>query len=153
MAATGLELQHVLNDRRVAPAARSVAAIDPLMTIGALLGCIALFHVPFKGAYLILALLVFSLTFPGRAPAAGNVGALARETLASWSLTVVVLAVIGWATRTVDVFDQRVLLAWLLATPFARVAGQLALPPLLRGLYASRRAQRVAVIVGACELG
>ena len=153
MAATGLELQHALNDRRVAPAARSVVAIDALMTIATLLGCIALFHVPYQGAYLILGLLVFSLTFPGSAPAAGNVGTLAREAVASWSLTVVVLGVIGWATRTVEVFDQRVLLAWLLATPLARVAGHLALPPLLRSLYAARHARRVAVIVGACELG
>jgi putative colanic acid biosynthesis UDP-glucose lipid carrier transferase len=153
MAATGLELQHVLNDRRVAPAGRGVAAIDALMTIAALLGCIALFHVRYQGAYLILGLLVFALTFPGNAPAATSVGMLTREAVASWSLTVVVLAVIGWATGTVEIFDQRVLLAWLLATPLARVAGHLALPPLLRGLYSSRRAQRVAVIVGACELG
>src|ERR1700758_1978702 len=109
MAATGLELQRALNDRRGAPAARSVAAIDALMTIGTLLGCIALFHVRFQGAYLILGLLVFSLTFPGNAPAVGSVGALAREVAASWSMTVMVLAVIGWATRTVEVFDPHVL--------------------------------------------
>jgi len=153
MAATGLELQRVLTDRRVVPAARGVAAIDPLMTIATLLSCIALFHVRFQGAYLILALLVFSLTFPGSAPAAGSVRALAREVTASWCITVTVLAVIGWATRTVDVFDQRVLLAWLLATPVARFTGHLALPLLLRRVFAARRAQRVAVIVGACELG
>jgi putative colanic acid biosynthesis UDP-glucose lipid carrier transferase len=153
MAVTGLELQHVLTDRRVAPAARGAAAIDPLMTIATLLGCIVLFHVRFQGAYLILGLLVFSLTFPGKALAAGNIAALAREVAASWSITVMVLAVIGWATATAGVFDPRVLLAWLLATPFTRVAGHVALPPLLRRLYATRRAQRVAVIVGACELG
>ena len=153
MAATGLELQHALNERRVAPAARGVAAIDPVMTIAALLACIALFHVRFQGAYLILGLLVFSLTFPGNAPAAGTVGALVREVAASWSMTVTVLALIGWATRTVEVFDPHVLLAWLVATPLTRVAGHLALPPLLRRLYAGRNAQRVAVIVGACELG
>ena len=153
MAATGLELQHALTDRRVAPAPRGVAAIDPLIAIGTLLGCMALFHVPFQGAYLILGLLVFSLTFPGQSPGAGNPGALAREVAASWSITVVVLALIGWATRTVEVFDQHVLVAWLVATPFARVLGHIALPPLLRSLYSARCAQRVAVIVGACELG
>ena len=150
MAATGLELQHSLSDRRVAPAAQLTAALDPLITIGALLVCIALFKVRFQGAYLILALLVFSLTFPGRAPLAGSVQALAREIATSWCVTVTVLAVIGWATRTLDVFDPRVLLAWLLATPAARFAGHLALPPLLQRVYAARR---TAVIVGACELG
>ncbi len=150
MAATGLELQHTISDRRVAPAAQLISALDPLITIGTLLLCIALFKVRFQGAYLILALLVFSLTFPGRAPGAPGVQALAREVAASWCITVAVLAVIGWATRTLDVFDPRVLLAWLLATPAARFAGHLALPPLLQRVYTARR---TAVIVGACELG
>jgi len=41
-----------------------------------LLLCIALFHDRFQGSYLILALLVFSLTFPGQAPNASGVGTL-----------------------------------------------------------------------------
>jgi Undecaprenyl-phosphate glucose phosphotransferase len=153
MSATGMQLQREFLDRRAAPAAEVVAAIDPVMTIGALLGCIAFFHVRFQGAYLILALLVFSLTFPGKVPAGGSVRALAREVTTSWFVTVTLLAVIGWATRTVEAFDQQVLVAWLLATPAARVTGHLALPPLLQRLFAAGRAQRVAVIVGACELG
>jgi putative colanic acid biosynthesis UDP-glucose lipid carrier transferase len=153
MSATGLQLQRDFPDRRVAPAAQVVGVIDPLMTIGALLLCLALFRVRFQGAYLILTLLVFSLTFPGRVPAGGSGPAVAREVAASWCITVMVLAAIGWATRTVEVFDQRVLLAWLLATPVARFAAHLALPPLLQRVYAARRAQRIAVIVGACELG
>lgn len=151
MSATGLQLQHDFLDRRAAPAS-VVAAIDPLMTLGTLLACIALFHVRFQGAYLILSLLTFSLTFPGTTPSGASIRALAREVATSWLVTVLVLLVIGWATRTGSAFDQRVLLAWLLATPVARFAGHLALPPLLR-VYAARRAQRVAVIVGACELG
>jgi len=38
-----------------------------------LLLCVALFHVRFDGAYLILVLVVFSLTFPGGAPNATSV--------------------------------------------------------------------------------
>jgi putative colanic acid biosynthesis UDP-glucose lipid carrier transferase len=153
MSATGLQLQREFLERRVAPATQVVAVIDPLMTIGALLFCIVMFRVRFQGAYLILALLVFSLTFPGKAPAGGSVQALAREVATSWCITVTVLAVIGWATGTVGAFDQRVLLAWLLATPAARLAAHLALPPLLQHLFAASRAQRVAVIAGGCELG
>jgi putative colanic acid biosynthesis UDP-glucose lipid carrier transferase len=43
--------------------------------------------------------------------------------------------------------------AWLLATPAARFTGHLTLAPLLQRLFAAGRTQRVAVIVGACELG
>ena len=153
MATTGQQLQREFLDRRVAPAAQLMSAVDPLMTIGALLLCIAFFGVRFQGAYLILALLVFSLTFPGRIPAGESARALAREVGASWCITAAVLAVIGWATQTLEAFDPRVMMAWLLAAPAARFAGHLALPPILQRVYAGRRAQRVAVIVGACALG
>ena len=130
-----------------------MTVIDPLMTIVALLGCLALFHVRFQDAYLILALLVLLLTFPGKVPDGRGVRALATEIAMSWCVTVTLLAVIGWTTRTTEVLDQHVLLAWLVATPAARLAGHLTLPSLLQHLYAAGRAQRVAVIVGACELG
>jgi putative colanic acid biosynthesis UDP-glucose lipid carrier transferase len=153
MGATDLELQRDFSARRASRGGQVVAVIDPLMTIAALLGCIALFHVRFQDAYLILALLVFLLTFPGKAPTGQGVRALATEITASWFATVTVLALIGWATRTADVFDQHVLFVWLLATPAARLAGHLTLPQLLQRVYAAGGAQRVAVIVGAAELG
>jgi Undecaprenyl-phosphate glucose phosphotransferase len=118
-----------------------------------LLLCVALFRVRFDGAYLILVLVVFSLTFPGGAPNATSVGALARDVLTSWSMTVALLLFIGWATGTTETFDQRVLLAWLLATPIARFAAHLAIPRLVLHLFAAAGAQRVAVIAGACGLG
>lgn len=153
MGATDLELQRDISARRSVRTAPAVAVIDPLMTIVALLGCLALFHVRFQDAYLILALLVLLLTFPGKVPDGRGVRALATEIAMSWCVTVTLLAVIGWTTRTTEVFDQHVLLAWLVATPAARLAGHLTLPSLLQRLYAAGRAQRVAVIVGACELG
>jgi len=144
------QIQRPFFEPRVAPATQVMASIDPLVTIGVLLLCVALFRVRFDGAYLILLLVVFSLTFPGGAPNATSVGALARAVLTSWSMMVVLLLLIGWATSTTETFDQRVLLAWLLATPVARFATHLAIPRLLLRLFT---AQRVAVIAGACGLG
>src|SRR2546430_11295687 len=146
-------IQRPFFEPRVASATQVMAAIDPLVTIGVLLLCAALFHVRFAGAYLILALVVFSLTFPGGAPHASSAGALARDVLTSWSMTVAVLLFIGWATSTTETLDQRVLLAWLLATPVARFATHLAIPRLLRRLFTAAGVQRVAVIAGACGLG
>jgi putative colanic acid biosysnthesis UDP-glucose lipid carrier transferase len=153
MSSTGLQLQPQFLDRRAPPAAQLVSLIDPLATIGALLLCTAVFDVRFQGPYLILALLVFSLTFPGNVSKVTGARTLAREILASWCITVAVLAVIGWATRTAPAFEPRVLLAWLVAAPAARFGAHLALPPLLHRLFSAERAQRVAVIAGACELG
>jgi putative colanic acid biosynthesis UDP-glucose lipid carrier transferase len=153
MASAGLQLQREFLDRRVQPAAQVVAAIDPVVTLSALLACVTLFHVSFQGPYLILALIVFSLTFPGHAPQAMRARTLARAVTTSWCITVALLLLIGWATRTGEAFDQRVLMAWVLATPAARFAAHLALPPLLQRLFAAESAQRVAVIAGAGELG
>src|SRR5947207_14947082 len=130
-----------------------MALIDALVTIGVLLLAMALFRVPFDGPYLILSLVVFSLTFPGRSPGASTVGALAGEVVIAWVTTVALLLFIGWATGTMEIFDPRVLRAWLIATPVARCAAHLGVPKLLLRLLAAEGAQRVAVIAGACGLG
>jgi putative colanic acid biosynthesis UDP-glucose lipid carrier transferase len=142
-----------LFEPRVATATQVVTLVDPLVTIGALLACVALFGVRFDGPYLILALVVFSLTFPGSSPNTGSRGALAREVLTGWGTTVGLLLFIGWATRTLETFDQHVLLAWLAATPVVRYATHLGVPRLMLRVLAAHGGQRVAIIAGACDLG
>ena len=153
MSASDLQPQRDFLHGGLAPEIQILAAIDPVLTIGTLLLCIVLFRVPLQGAYVILALLVFALTFPGKVMAGAGARALAGEIASSWCTTVAVLLLIGWATRTLEAFDHRVLLTWLVATPAARFAGHLGLPPLLQRIYAVGSARRIAVIVGACELG
>jgi exopolysaccharide biosynthesis polyprenyl glycosylphosphotransferase len=131
-----------------APAAQVLTSIDPLVTIGVLLLCAAMFGARLDSAYMILALLVFSLTFPGSTLNTASVGTIARRVAGSWCATVALLLLIGWATRTVEAFDQRVLAAWLLVTPVARVGAHVTIPQLLLRLLADERKQRVAVIAG-----
>jgi putative colanic acid biosynthesis UDP-glucose lipid carrier transferase len=72
------------------------------------------------------------------------------EIVTGWLAIVGLLALLGWATRTLDAFDQRVLLAWALATPGALFAAHRLLPrvlPRVQGL------QKVALIAGANDLG
>ncbi|HLX81855.1 MAG TPA: undecaprenyl-phosphate glucose phosphotransferase [Burkholderiales bacterium] len=153
LAAHESQQQQRFLDHQIAPATLVRAVVDPVVTIGTLLLSAVACDVPFEGAYLILALIVFSLTFPGRLPEATGARALAGEVASSWLMTVAILLFIGWATRTLAIFDQRVMLAWLLATPAARFAAHLVMPPVLLRLFAAERAQRVAVIAGGCELG
>jgi len=140
-------------DHQITPAALAQALIDPAAMIGALFVCAAAFGAPFEGAYLILALIVFSLTFPGTKPKGTSPRALASEITRSWAVTAALLLLIGWATRTVSSFDPRVLAAWVVAAPGLRLAAHLAMPGLLRRVFAAEGAQRVAVIAGASELG
>jgi putative colanic acid biosynthesis UDP-glucose lipid carrier transferase len=139
--------------QQLAPAALAQAALDPLVTIGALLACILVFGGRIEGPYLILALIVFSLTFPGSPPKHTDVPALAGDVLSGWLAIVALLLLIGWATRTLDSFDPGIILAWVLATPLVLIAANLLLPAILPRLLASEGVQRTAVIAGNGELG
>jgi len=138
---------------QLAPGALVQMALDPVVTIGALL--ISAFAVgeAFEGPYLILSLIVFSLTFPGSSPKSVSVRALVGDVLISWLVVVALLLLIGWATRTLGSFDRRVVFAWVLATPVALVAAHLLMPVVLPRLLAAEGLQRVAVIAGEGDLG
>ena len=58
-----------------------------------------------------------------------------------------------WATRTLGVFDPRVVFAWTLATPVTLFIARALMPVLMLRLLAVEGAQRVAVIAGEGELG
>jgi putative colanic acid biosynthesis UDP-glucose lipid carrier transferase len=137
----------------LAPTALVRMLLEAVVAIGALAACAAFHHARFDGPYIILALLVFSLTFPGRAPRGTSPGAIARETLSGWILVVALLLTLGWATRTLGSFDERVLVSWVAVTPVALFAAQLAVPLVLPRVMAAEGIQRVAVIAGAGPLG
>ena len=127
--------------------------LEPAVAIATLVACAAAVNVPFGAAYIILALLVFSLTFPAQAPRATSAGALAREVLGGWLLVVGLLLMLGWATRTLGSFDERVLVVWVAITPIAMFTAHVLTPYVLPRLLAAEGAQRVALIAGAGPLG
>jgi putative colanic acid biosynthesis UDP-glucose lipid carrier transferase len=127
--------------------------LEPAVAVGTLGAAAAWYRVPFGGEYLILALLVFSLTFPGRLPRASSAGGIARDVLSGWILTVALLLLLGWATRTLGAFDPRVLLAWVSVAPAALFAAYLVVPVVLPRLMQAEGVRRKAVIAGAGDLG
>src|SRR3954462_7758612 len=92
------------------------AAVDPAVSIGTLAAVVAFFGGRFDGGCLILALLVFALTFPGSLAGEAidgrraGAGELALDIATGWIAIVGLLVLLGWASRTLAVFDQRVLL-------------------------------------------
>jgi putative colanic acid biosynthesis UDP-glucose lipid carrier transferase len=138
---------------QLAPAALVRVALDPLVAIGMLLLSTFMFSAPFDGHYLILVVLVFALMFPGTAPDSVSLPALARSILANWLVIGALLLLLGWATQTLDAFDQRAILAWIVMTPFALFGAHRLLPVVLPRLLAASSLQRTAVIAGANDLG
>jgi len=130
------------------------AAIDPLVAIATLAAAVAAFGGRFDGACLILALLVFAMTFPGSlAREAGSAGELMLDIVAGWAAIVALLLLLGWSSHTLEIFDPRALLAWTFVTPAALFAAHRALPLVLPRLLAAEGLRKTAVIAGANDLG
>ncbi|HYC36404.1 MAG TPA: undecaprenyl-phosphate glucose phosphotransferase [Usitatibacter sp.] len=127
--------------------------LEAFVAIGTLAASAWYFREPFHGPYIILSLLVFSLTFPGQPPRGTSAGAIARDVLAGWILIVALLLTLGWATRTIGSFDERVLVAWVAITPLVMFAANMAAPVLLPRVLAAEGLKRTAVIAGAGSLG
>ncbi len=123
------------------------ACIDPLVAIGTLAAAVSFFGGRFDGACLILALLVFAMTFPGSLArdGGGSAGELALDVGAGWLAIVALLAFLGWASRTLELFDPRAILAWSLATPAALFAVHRLLPVLWPRVLAAEGMQKMAV--------
>jgi len=138
---------------RPGPTALLRALLDPLIADAVLLATVMGFHGRIEGPYLILALLMFSIAFPSRIDWSAPNGALLRNILADWLAIVGLLLLLGWASRTLGAFDQRVILVWLLATPLAIFAARSLLPAILTQMWATQGPHRTAVIAGANDLG
>ena len=148
------DTQSYLLHSRPSPTALLRAAVDPAVAIAILLISVLWFEGRFDGPWLILALLVFSMTFPGD-PARDTVraGELAGSIATSWLSIMAILLLLGWASGTLAVLDPHALLAWLIATPPALFAAHRLVPILLPRVLAAQGVQKTAVIAGANEAG
>jgi hypothetical protein len=89
------------------------AAPDSVVAIAILAAAVSVFGAGFDGAFVILALLVFAMTFPdGLIRDRLESGDLMLEIATGWIAVVGLLALLGWATQTLAAFDERVILAW-----------------------------------------
>jgi putative colanic acid biosynthesis UDP-glucose lipid carrier transferase len=151
---TSLRAQSRLLHSQPGPGALLQAAVDPVVSIATLAAAVSAFGGRFDGACLILALLVFAMTFPGSlASETNSAGELMLDIVTGWLAIVALLLLLGWASRTLGAFDQRVLLAWALGTPAALFAAHSLVPRLLPRLLAAEGLRKTAVIAGANELG
>ncbi|HET7766793.1 MAG TPA: undecaprenyl-phosphate glucose phosphotransferase [Burkholderiales bacterium] len=152
MLATDHSQRQILN-QRLTPAALVQAALEPLVAEAALFVIALAFGESFGGPYLILALILFSLTFPGDASRASTSRALAIDVFTGWLVVIGLLLLIGWATQTLGSFSSPVLVTWALATPALLFIARMLIPVVLPRLMAAEGVQRAAVIAGEGELG
>jgi len=128
-------------------------SLDALIAVGLLLAVAHYYEEPFQGKYLILALIVFSLTFPGAVYSSGSPLGLARDVLLNWFIVLIILLFFGYASGYLWGFPPSMVIAWSAAVPIALYLAHATLPLLLPKLLALEGVRRNAVIAGSSELG
>jgi putative colanic acid biosynthesis UDP-glucose lipid carrier transferase len=103
--------------------------------------------------YLILSVIVFSLTFPGTPRLQSSVWRMCFDVLFSWFWIAALLLFLAFATRYTREFSNPVLLAWLWVAPLSQIVGHLALRSLAPTLLSLQGPPQRAIIVGMNDQG
>lgn len=127
-------------------------SLDPVLIVGSLVVITLALGRQFDAPTLVLALIAFSLTFPGGLSLVANPWTHLKDILVSWGVIVLILLFFGYATKFLWTFDPVVLLAWVAFVPvvlyIAHRGAPLVLPKILE-----MEGYRSAVIVGVTETG
>ncbi|MFC5462405.1 undecaprenyl-phosphate glucose phosphotransferase [Massilia niabensis] len=133
--------------------------LDPLIIMGALYVSSIAFEEPFSGYSLVLMILAFFISSavyqhidPYRTWRSGRMLAYTRDIVFGWCVTIGVLYFLGSASGLKYYYDERVLLAWVIATPAALLASHIVVRRAAGGPDRSREVRSV-VVVGANEVG
>ena len=126
--------------------------LDPFVAVLVLIGCTLYFDEPFRGPYPILALIVFTLTFPGKWPEV-SLRAFWNEVVMPWFFLSGLILLFGYSTGYLDWFPPNLVIAWMLITPAAMWLAHRVVRKLLPRLLLLEGGRRRAIIVGAGHLG
>jgi len=129
------------------------AALDPLVFVFSLWAVAAYFEGAVAPAYLILSVIVFSLTFPGTSRLRLPIRRLLFNVAFQWVWIAGLLLLTGFATGYFYDFSMRVVGNWLWIAPLAQVAGHLSLRVAAPHLLKLQSPPPRAVIVGVNHQG
>jgi putative colanic acid biosysnthesis UDP-glucose lipid carrier transferase len=129
------------------------AALDPIIALGWLAAVTAYFGQAFGAPYLILSLIVFSLTFPAPMYSFASYGALARKVVLNWLVVALVLLLFGSASGYLSLFPGHMVVAWIVTVPALAFLAHAVVLSVVPKLIALQGLERTAFIVGANELG
>jgi putative colanic acid biosynthesis UDP-glucose lipid carrier transferase len=128
------------------------AALDPVLIVLCLLACCELAGSGFGAGDLVLAVIVFSLTFPSEVSLHKLRRNLFGTIVVHWVALAGLLWFFGYATHFLVNFDQRMLMMWFFVTPLVLYGAHRAIPYVLPQLLAID-GYRSAVVIAANEVG
>ena len=129
------------------------AFMEPTITVAVYLAVAEWFDEPVLRPDLTLCLLIFALTFPGRNRFEDRPLNAAVDIGTSWLSLLLILALCGYATRSLGFFDPTVLAWWAATTPVLQWLAFFAGRGWLRHRATLPAHRRSAIVVGASALG
>jgi putative colanic acid biosynthesis UDP-glucose lipid carrier transferase len=138
---------------RLSVAGLLAAFLDPLVIIASLWGVTVYLDEPFGSEFLVLALIAFSLAYPGSAHWKSSLRSMYRDIILGWGLQAGLLVLFGYASGTLRLFHGDEIVAWLLLAPVALLASHHLVRYALPQILAREGNHRTAVLVGVNELG
>ncbi|MBW8829787.1 MAG: undecaprenyl-phosphate glucose phosphotransferase [Burkholderiales bacterium] len=129
------------------------AFLEPAITVLTFLIANWYIDAPILRAELTLCLLVFALTFPGRNRFRDNLIAAGVDIVSSWVMLISILALCGYATRSINYFEEQALINWIVVTPVLQWLAVWVGQKFVHHWSAQPEARRSAIVVGAGPLG
>ena len=148
-----LEKQNGLHRGNLSLSSTIETFLDPFVSVGMLFVIATLFGEAPAAPYIILSLIVFSLTFPGSLFLRDRFRRMARKTFFNWILIALILLFFGEASGYIDFFHKAVLYTWLGVTPLALVAMNALARWAVPFILAREGNSHTAVIAGCNETG
>lgn len=127
--------------------------VDPLSVIGTLFGLMLWFREEQYAYYVVLGVLVFSLTFPGKSLIQESVAGSVREVLLGWLGSAFLMIFFGFATGLYKLFPEGVLIHWFWMAPAVQLSCHLAFRVVAPFVLVASGYPKRAVIVGCNDLG
>jgi putative colanic acid biosynthesis UDP-glucose lipid carrier transferase len=127
-------------------------SLEPVLIIGCLLASCAVVGADFGPPELILALITFSLTFPGDVSVRRLRQSLFASIAVNWAVVFGLLLLLGYVTSFTGYFEPRMLIVWAIGTPLVLYVAHRLIPlitPQLLAIDGNRR----AVVVAANDIG
>jgi putative colanic acid biosysnthesis UDP-glucose lipid carrier transferase len=129
------------------------AFLEPTLTVTVFLLTLVAFREPIHRADLVVCLVVFALTFPGRNRFRDKLLNAATDIISSWVALLGILLLCTYATNSLNYFADRVLLTWALLTPILQWLAAWGGRTVLRYRARQARGRSSAVVIGAGALG
>jgi putative colanic acid biosynthesis UDP-glucose lipid carrier transferase len=128
------------------------AFLEPTLSVATYVAIARFFDEPVLRSTLALCLITFALTFPGRNRFRDDLVVAGVDIVSNWAVLLAVLALCGYATRSLGYFEDRVLVAWAILTPLLQWGAVAVGRRVLERYETLPEVRRTAVIVGAGPL-